>query len=62
MLSKDSCTIHPAICHYNYIFFKFLPEPKISEITQEENDIILDPVPGVVFTMLNSVRVGPKKV
>lgn len=36
-------------------------KPKISEITQEENDIILDPVPGVVFTMLNSVRVGPKK-
>lgn len=36
-------------------------KPKISEITEEENELMLDPVPGVVFTMLNSVRVGPKK-
>lgn len=28
---------------------------------EEDADLILDPVPGVVFTMLNSVRVGPKK-
>ena len=27
----------------------------------EDADLILDPVPGVVFTMLNAVRVGPKK-
>jgi hypothetical protein len=42
--------------------FKFIfSEPKISEVCDEENELILDPVPGVVFTMLNSVRVGPKK-
>lgn len=35
-------------------------KPKINEV-EEEPEIILDPVPGVVFTMLNSVRVGPKK-
>lgn len=34
---------------------------KISEIATEENDLILEPVPGVVFTMLNSTRMGPKK-
>ena len=28
---------------------------------EEDADLILDPVPGVVFIMLDSVRVGPKK-
>lgn len=36
-------------------------KPKVTEIQEEEEELILDPVPGVVFTMLNSVRVGPKK-
>jgi len=40
--------------------FIFLIEPKIADSFEEE-DLILDPVPGVVFSMLNSVRVGPKK-
>lgn len=36
-------------------------KPKVTQIQEDDGELILDPVPGVVFTMLNSVRVGPKK-
>lgn len=36
-------------------------QTKVTEFIEEENDLVLEPVPGVVFTMLNSVRMGPKK-
>ena len=41
----------------------WLKEAKISDMHhEEETELVLEPVPGVVFTMLNSIRSGPKKV
>lgn len=42
-----------------YIILFFLESKSL--ITEEETDYVLDPAPGVVFTIFNQTRTGPKR-